>query len=78
MDKIDTNNTLKTFTFKQEEPLYALVSNKNEVWMVGNILEMLVIKENYNTSLLETLKEHKPFDVIKIDKEESFIKEANH
>lgn len=78
MDKIDTNNTLKIFTFNQEESLYALVSNKNEVWMVGNVLEMLVIKENYNTSLLEKLKENQPFNVIKIDKEESFIKEANH
>ena len=78
MDKIDTNNILKTFTFKQEEPLYALVSNKNEVWKVGNILEMLVENRKYNTSLLKTLEEHKPFNVIKIDNEKSFIKEANH
>lgn len=45
--------------------------------MVDNIIEMLAKKLKYN-SLLETLKEHKPFNVVKIDNEKSFIIEANH
>lgn len=78
MDKIDNKNIPKTFTFIKDKPLYALISCKNEVFMIGRKIEMFIAKRNYNISLLETLKEHKPFNVIKIDKEESFIKEANH
>lgn len=78
MDKMDNNNTSKTFTFRKDKPLYALISCKNEVFMVGRKMEMFIAKRNYNTSSLETLKEHKPFNVIKIDKEKSFIVEANH
>lgn len=78
MDKMDNNNIYKTFTFIKDKPLYALISRKNEVFMIGRKMEMIIAKRNYNISLLETLKEHKPFDVIKIDKEESFIKEVNH
>lgn len=33
MDNINNNNIPKTFTFRQEEPLYALVSNKNEIYI---------------------------------------------
>ena len=78
MDKIDNKNIPKTFTFRKDQPLYALISRKNEVFMIGRKMEMFIAKRNYNTSSLETLKEHKPFNVVKIDKEESFIKEINH
>ena len=70
------NNSI--LTFNQDEALYALISCKNEVWMIGNVLEMLIVKEKYNESPLYILKEHKPFDVVKIDVENSFIKEAKH
>ena len=78
MGKIDNNNTSKTLTFRKDQPIYALISCKNEVFMIGRKMEMFIAKRNYNTSSLETLKEHKPFNVIKIDKENSFIIEENH
>lgn len=78
MNKMDNNIPSKTFTFVKHKPLYALISHKNEVFMIGKKIEMFIAKRNYNTSSLEILKEHKPFNVIEIDKEKSFIKEANH
>lgn len=78
MNKIDNNIPSKTFTFVKHKPLYALISHKNEVFMIGKKMEMFIAKRNYNTSSLETLKEHKPFDVVKIDNEKSFIIETNH
>ena len=78
MDKIDNKNISKTFTFVKYKPLYALISRKNEVFMIGRKMEIFIAKRNYNASSLETLKEHKPFNVIEIDKEKSFIKETNH
>ena len=78
MDKIDNKNISKTFTFVKDKPLYALISCKKEVFMIGRKMEIFIAKRNYNTSSLETLKEHKPFNVVKIDNEKSFIIESNH
>ena len=79
-NKIDqiNNNIIKTLTFIKVEPLYALISGKNEIQKIGNIIDMIRLSDQYNSSFLDIFKEHKPFKVIKIDKEKSFIKEANH
>lgn len=78
MDKIDNNIIPKILTFRKYEPIYALISSKNEIWRIGNIIDMLVLKKRYNNPHLIMIKEHKPFNVIKIDKKNSFIIEANH
>lgn len=74
---MDNKNTF-ILTFDIDEALYALVTCKKKIWKIGNIIDMIRYKRHYNTSKLEEVKKHQPFDVVKIDVENSFIKEAEY
>ena len=53
--------------------------NENEGLSLNAIIKSLRIEiDNCNMTKLEELKKHKPFNVVKIDVENSFIKEAKH
>lgn len=70
------NNSI--LTFDTDEPLYALITCDKKIWEIGNVIDMLSLKARCDTSKLEELKKHKPFDVVKIDIEQSFIKKAEY
>ena len=70
------NNSI--LTFNTDEALYALVTCKKKICKIGNVIDMFDLKAYCDASKLEELEKHKPFDVVKIDVENSFIKEAKH
>ena len=70
------NNSI--LTFDTDEALYALITCNKKIWRIGNVIDMLNLKTHCDTSKLEELKKHKPFNVVNIDVENSFIKEAKH
>ena len=70
------NNTI--LTFDTDKVLFALITNEKKIWRIGNKIVMSELKTHYNTSQLEIFEKYKPFDIVKIDVENSFIKEAKH
>ena len=74
---MDNKNT-SILTFDTDKTLYALITCKNKIWRIGNKIVMSELKEHYNTSQLEIFEKYKPFDIVKIDVEQSFVKKAEH